>query len=531
MEKVFNLFDFRQKVDYRIEILSGLTVALALVPEAIAFALIPGFSPLTGLYAAFVLALVTAILGGRPGMISGATGAVAVIFVGLILELKEAFPGITPDKILHFVFATVIIAGILQILAGVLRLGKFIRLVPHPVMFGFVNGLAIIIFMAQFPNFYDKASGELLSTGPFSIMLGLTLLTMAIIWGLPKLTKAVPSSLVAILVVSIIVIAGGVDTLTVADTMGEGETIKGGFPPLSIPQIPLTLQTFQIIFPYAAIVAGVGLIESLLTLNIIDEITDTRGRGNKECIAQGTANILSGFLSGMGGCAMIGQSLINTSAGARARLSGITAAVMLLIFIMFGSSLIEQLPMAALVGLMFMVAIGTFEWASFNTFKKMPTSDVVVMILVTLITAITHNLAIAVILGVVISALAYSWENAKRIRARKYVNPENGAKYYEIYGPLFFGSTTNFATKFDIQGDPQDVVIDFAESRVVDMSAIEALNKITERYRKAGKTVHLKHLSQDCVALLKNAEAIIDVNVLEDPRYKLVVDADKLAKE
>jgi len=529
MDKIFNLFDFKQKVDYKIEILSGLTVALALVPEAIAFALIPGFSPLTGLYAAFVLALVTSILGGRPGMISGATGAVAVIFVGLILQLKEAFPGITPDQILHYVFATVIIAGLLQILAGVLRLGKFIRLVPHPVMFGFVNGLAIIIFMAQFPNFYDKSTGGLLATGPFAVMLGLTLLTMLIIWGLPKLTKAVPSSLVAIVVVSVMVIFGNIDTMTVADTMAAGETIKGGFPPLSIPNIPLTLQTLSIILPFAAIVAGVGLIESLLTLNIIDEITDTRGRGNKECIAQGTANILSGFLSGMGGCAMIGQSLINTSAGARARLSGITAAVMLLVFIMFGSSLIEQLPMAALVGLMFMVAIGTFEWASFKTFKKMPTSDVVVMVLVTLITAITHNLAVAVLLGVIISALAYSWENAKRIRARKHINPDNGAKYYEIYGPLFFGSTTAFAGKFDVQNDPDDVVIDFAESRVADMSAIEALNKITERYHKAGKRVHLKHLSPDCRRLLKNAEQIIDVNVLEDPTYKVVVDADQLS--
>ena len=524
MDKIFNLFDFKQKVDYKIEILSGLTVALALVPEAIAFALIPGFSPLTGLYAAFVLALVTSILGGRPGMISGATGAVAVIFVGLILQLKEAFPGITPDEILHYVFATVIVAGLLQIAAGVLRLGKFIRLVPHPVMFGFVNGLAIIIFMAQFPNFYEKSTGELLSTMPFAIMLGLTLLTMLIIWGLPKLTKAVPSSLVAIIVVSVIVIFGGVDTMTVADTMAAGETIKGGFPPLSIPSIPLTMQSVAIILPFAGIVAGVGLIESLLTLNIIDEITDTRGRGNKECIAQGTANILSGFLSGMGGCAMIGQSLINTSAGARARLSGITAAVMLLVFIMFGSSLIEQLPMAALVGLMFMVAIGTFEWASFKTFKKMPTSDVVVMILVTLITAITHNLAVAVVLGVIISALAYSWENAKRIRARKHIDPDNGAKYYEIYGPLFFGSTTAFASKFDVQGDPDDVVIDFAESRVADMSAIEALNKITERYSKVGKKVHLKHLSPDCRRLLQNAEQIIDVNVLEDPTYKVAVD-------
>lgn len=526
MRRYLNLFDFKQKVDYRTEILSGLTVALALVPEAIAFALIPGFSPLTGLYAAFILALVTSILGGRPGMISGATGAVAVIFVGLILELKRNFPGIEPETILNYVFATVILAGVLQILAGVLRLGKFIRLVPHPVMFGFVNGLAIIIFMAQFPNFYQKGTDSLLDGNPLYIMLGLTVLTMLIIWGLPKLTKAVPSSLVAIIVVSGIVIGFGVDTLTVADTMREGESIKGGFPPLSIPQLPFTWETFMIIIPYAGIVAGVGLIESLLTLNIIDEITETRGSGNKECVAQGTANILSGFLSGMGGCAMIGQSLINTSSGARARLSGITAAVMLLVFIMFGSSLIERLPMAALVGLMFMVAIGTFEWASFKTFGKMPKSDVVVMVLVTLITAITHNLAVAVLLGVVISALAYSWENAKRIRARKNVD-ENGVKHYEIYGPLFFGSTTLFAEKFDIQNDPQEVIIDFKESRVADMSGIEALNKITQRYAKAGKKVHLRHLSKDCIQLLDNAEDIIDVNVMEDPTYKVAVDKVK----
>jgi len=530
MKKYLNLFDFKQKVDYKTEILSGLTVALALVPEAIAFALIPGFSPLTGLYAAFILALITSIFGGRPGMISGATGAVAVIFVGLILELKRNFPGIEPETILNYVFATVVIAGILQIGAGLLRLGKFIRLVPHPVIFGFVNGLAIIIFMAQFPNFYERVNGvateTLLKTEPFAVMLGLTLLTMVIIWGLPKLTKAIPSSLVAIIVVSLIVILGGVETLTVADIMPEGESIKGGFPPLSIPQIPYTWQSFMIILPYAGIVAGVGLIESLLTLNIVDEITETRGSGNRECVAQGTANILSGFLSGMGGCAMIGQSLINTSSGARARLSGITAAVMLLVFIMFGSSLIERLPMAALVGLMFMVAIGTFEWASFKTFRKMPNSDVIVMVLVTLITAITHNLAIAVLLGVIISALAYSWENAKRIRARKYVD-NDGVKHYEIYGPLFFGSTTAFAEKFDIQNDPEEVIIDFQESRVADMSGIEALNKITERYKKAGKNIHLKHLSKDCIRLLENAEDIIDVNVLEDPTYKVVTDKPK----
>lgn len=523
MKKFFNLFDLSQKVNYKTEMLSGLTVALALVPEAIAFALIPGFSPLTGLYAAFILALVTSILGGRPGMISGATGAVAVIFVGLILELKTAFPGIEPETILHYVFATVIIAGLLQIAAGLLRLGKFIRLVPHPVMFGFVNGLAIIIFMAQFPNFYEKGSAELLHGTALYTMLGLTGLTMLIIWGLPEMTKAVPSSLVAIIIVSAIVLGLDVDTVKVADTMRQGESIKGGFPPLSIPNIPFNWQTFTLIMPYAAIVAGVGLIESLLTLNIIDEITGTRGRGNKECVAQGTANILSGFLSGMGGCAMIGQSLINTSAGARARLSGITAAVMLLVFIMFGSSLIEQLPMAALVGLMFMVAIGTFEWASFKTFKKMPISDVIVMILVTLITAITHNLAIAVLFGVVLSALSYSWENAKRIRARKSID-ENGVKHYEIYGPLFFGSVTAFNEKFDIAKDPDEVIIDFAESRVVDMSAIEALNKLTDRYLKHGKKVHLKHLSPDCQLLLKNASEIIDVNMVEDPTYHLVVD-------
>ncbi len=527
MKKYFNLFDFSQKVNYKTEILSGLTVALALVPEAIAFALIPGFSPLTGLYAAFVLALITAIFGGRPGMISGATGAVAVVFIGLILELKNHFPGIEPVTILNYVFATVILAGTFQILAGVLRLGKFIRLVPHPVMFGFVNGLAIVIFTAQFPNFYIKDTTTLISGEPLWTMLGLTLLTMLIIWGFPKITKAIPSSLLAIVVVSALVLGFGIETLTVADTMKEGQTINGGFPPISIPQIPFTWETFMIIVPYAGIVAGVGLIESLLTLNIIDEITETRGSGNRECVAQGTANILSGFLSGMGGCAMIGQSLINTSSGARARLSGITAAVMLLVFVMFGSSLIEQLPMAALVGLMFMVAIGTFEWASFKTFRKMPNSDVIVMVLVTLITAITHNLAVAVLAGVIISALAYSWENAKRIRARKHVD-EDGIKHYEIYGPLFFGSTTAFAEKFDVQNDPDEVIIDFKESRVADMSGIEALNKLTERYQKLNKKIHLLHLSKDCRRLLSNADKIIEVNVLEDPTYKVV--ADKVSK-
>lgn len=506
MKKYFNLFDLSQKVDYKIEILSGLTVALALVPEAVAFALIAGLSPLTGLYAAFMMGLVTSIFGGRPGMISGATGAVAVILVTL-----------AQSHGVEYIFATVVLAGIIQVGAGFLKLGKLMRLVPHPVIFGFVNGLAIIIFMSQLDQFKDT-SGEWMTGNPLYILLGLVLATMLIIWGLPKLSKAIPASLVAILTIFGVVVFLGIDTKTVGDIA----SIKGGFPPFHIPQIPFNFESIMIILPYAGIMAAVGLIESLLTLNIIDEITETRGRGNKEAIAQGAANILSGFFSGMGGCAMIGQSLINISSGARARLSGIVASVMLLVFIMFGSGLIERMPMAALTGLMIMVAIGTFEWASFGTINKMPKSDIFVMVVVTLVTAVLHNLALAVIIGVIIAALVFAWDNAKRIRARKHFD-EDGGKHYEIYGPLFFGSVTIFNSKFDVLNDPDVIYIDFKESRIVDMSAIEAVNKITERYQKVGKTVHLKYLSKDCAALLKNAEAIIDVNVLEDPKYKLVV--------
>ncbi|MEM6895028.1 MAG: SulP family inorganic anion transporter [Bacteroidota bacterium] len=507
MKKYLNLFDFSQKVNYRTEVLSGLTVALALVPEAIAFAFIAGLSPLTGLYAAFVMGLVTSILGGRPGMISGATGAVAVVIVSL-----------AKDYGVEYVFAAVILAGILQTAAGFLRLGKLMRLVPHPVIFGFVNGLAIIIFLSQVDQFKTVDGAWLQGTLLYTFV-GLVLLTMLVIWGLPKLTKVVPASLVAILLVFGLVFFLNIDTRSIGDIA----SIQGSFPPFHIPEIPFTLETLQIIFPYAAIVAGVGLIESLLTLNIVDEITETRGRGNKEAVAQGTANILSGFFSGMGGCAMIGQSLINTSNGARARLSGIVASVMLLMFVMFGSSLIEKVPMAALTGLMIMVALGTFEWASLRVFKRMPKSDVLVMVLVTLVTIFLHNLALAVLVGVIISALVFAWDNALRIRARKHVD-EDGVKYYEIYGPLFFGSTTLFAEKFDVQNDPDEVVIDFAESRVVDMSAIEAVSKITERYKKVGKKVHLKHLSRDCRRLLANAHDIIEVNVMEDPTYKVAVD-------
>jgi len=507
MKQYFKLFDLSQKVDYKTEVLSGVTVAMALIPEAVAFAFVAGLSPLTGLYAAFVMGLVTAILGGRPGMISGATGAIAVVIVALAQKYG-----------VEYVLAAVILSGLIQVAAGFLKLGKFMRLVPHPVIFGFVNGLAVIIFTSQLTQFKDDA-GNWLTGEPLYILLALVLATMLIVWGLPKITKVIPSSLAAILTIFGIVVFFNIDTKTVGDVA----SIKGSFPPFHIPSVPLKWETLMIILPYSAIMAAVGLIESLLTLNIVDEITETRGRGNKEAVAQGTANILSGLFSGMGGCAMLGQSLINISNGARARLSGIVAAVMLLVFIMFGSSYIELVPMAALTGLMIMVAIGTFEWASLKTLNKMPKSDILVMVLVTLVTIVLHNLALAVIVGVIIAALVFAWDNAKRIRARKSVDAE-GVKHYEIYGPLFFGSVSAFNDKFDVMNDPEEVIIDFHESRVVDMSAIEALNKITERYMKVGKKVHLKHLSPDCRKLLSNADKIIDVNVIEDPNYKLVVD-------
>ncbi|MAL16878.1 MAG: sodium-independent anion transporter [Balneola sp.] len=507
MKKYLDLFGLNDKIDYKTEILAGITVSMALIPEAVAFAMIAGLSPLTGLYAAFMMGLVTSIIGGRPGMISGATGAIAVVLVAL-----------AQSHGVEYIFGAVILAGIIQVAAGALKLGKLMRLVPHPVIFGFVNGLAVIIFMSQLAQF-KTPGGEWMTGQAMYVLLGLVALTMLIIWGLPKLTKAVPASLVAILTVFGVVVAFGIETRTVGDIA----SISGGFPPFHIPQIPFSMEAFMVILPYSAIIAGVGLIESLLTLNIIDEITETRGNGNQEAIAQGSANILSGLFSGMGGCAMIGQSLINVSSGARTRISGIVASVMLLVFIMFGAPIIELMPMAALTGLMIMVAVGTFEWASLRTFNRMPASDIFVMVTVTLVTAVLHNLALAVIVGVIIAALVFAWDNAKRIRARKHID-EDGIKHYEIYGPLFFGSVTVFNSKFDVLNDPDEVIIDFEESRVVDMSAIEALNKITERYNKVGKTVHLKHLSKDCRQLLADADAIIDVNVMEDPTYKLAID-------
>ena len=508
MKKALNLFDFSQKVNYRTEILAGLTVAMTMIPESLSFAILAGFPPLVGLYGAFIMGLITAVLGGRPGLVSGGAGATVIVLIALMNSHG-----------LEYVFAAVVMAGIIQLTVGVLKLGKFIRLVPQPVMFGFVNGLAVIIFMSQLEQFKTIVNGqkEWLMGSPMFIMEGLVALTIAIILLFPKITKAVPASLVAIIVVFAVVLIFNIDTKQVVDIA----SISGSLPPFHIPEIPFTLETLKVILPYGLIMAAVGLTEGLLTLNLVDEITGTKGNSNRECLAQGTANIANGFFFGMGGCPMIAQTLVNLSSGSRARLSGIVAALTILIIILFGAPVIELLPMAALTGVMIMVAIGTFEWASFKALSKMPKPDIFVMVVVTLITILMHNLALAVLIGVIISALVFAWESAKRIRARKFID-ENGVKHYEMYGPLFFGSTTAFSEKFDVQNDPNEVIIDFAESKIADMSAIDAVNKITSRYAALNKKVHLKHLSSDCVDLLKNAEAIIDVNIMEDPTYKVV---------
>lgn len=508
MNTKYALFDFSQKVNYRSEILAGLTVAMTMIPESLSFAILAGFPPLTGLYAAFIAGLITSIFGGRPGMISGGAGATVIVLIALMKSHG-----------LEYVFAAVILAGIFQIAVGILKLGKFIRLVPHPVMFGFVNGLAIIIFMSQIEQFKIMSNGTIswMSGTPLLIMVALVVITIVIILVVPKITKAVPASLVAIIIVFLLVYSFGIDTKTVKDIA----SVSGGFPPFHIPKLPLTVATLQLIFPYALIMAAVGLTEGLLTLNLVDEITETKGNGNRECIAQGSSNILNGFFFGMGGCPMIAQTLVNLSAGSRARLSGIVASLTILFIILIGAPFIEKLPMAALVGVMIIVAISTFEWASFRIVNKMPKKDVFLVIIVATITVMLHNLALAVLIGVLISALIFAWESAKRIRAKKYID-EEGVKHYEIYGPLFFASTKIFSEKFDVANDPNVVIINFKDSRIADMSAIEALNAVTLRYSKVGKKVHLKHLSPDCIKLLSNAEAIIDVNVLEDPNYLVV---------
>ncbi|MEQ9617366.1 MAG: SulP family inorganic anion transporter [Phycisphaerales bacterium] len=580
------------------EILSGLTVAIALVPEAVAFAFVAGVDPIIGLYSAFMIGLITSIFGGRPGMISGATGAMAVVVVALV-----ATHGVV------YLFPTVILCGVLQIVVGLLHLGKFIRMVPYSVMLGFVNGLAIVIALAQIPSFKQIGPDGLLHflTGTqLALMIGGVLLTMAIIEFLPKLTKAVPSSLAAILIVSGLAIAAnatfdGAPFMTVKDMLAEGQQhaavrqvaresaheraalleslaidaglasesgspaapavlsahdtteaierlpqaaidraiasvdvdeteISGGLP---VPYFldgayegllpPLSFATLAIIFPFALILAGVGLIESLMTLTLIDEITETRGRGNRECVGQGVANVTCGVFGGMGGCAMIGQSLINVNSGGRNRLSGVTAALCLLAFILFLGRWIGMIPMAALVGVMFMVVIGTFEWTSLRTFRKIPLADVLVMLTVTVVTVLAHDLATAVFVGVIISALIFAWQHATHIFADEKYN-EHGSKLYQLHGPLFFASVASFQELFTPADDPEDVVIDFYYTRVYDQSGLQAINTLADRYRKFGRTLHLRHLSDECKSLLDKAGDVVEVNISEDPHYHVATD-------
>lgn len=517
------------------DILSGLTVALALVPEAVAFAFVAGVDPLVGLYGAFMMGIVTALFGGRPGMISGATGAMAVVMVHLIQKGNEVGNALaTPIENLglQWLFITLLFVGGIQILAGVFRLGKFVRLIPHPVMMGFVNGLAIVIFLSQLGLFKENIDGtqQYMTGTSLWMMLGLVFLTMAIMFGLPKLTKKIPAALTAIVVVAAIVIFGKIDVSTVGSFIkdGGGEGLQGGLPTFQDQIFPLlyTLQGhWDLILSTAVILAAVGLIESLMTLNLIDEMTETRGSGNRECVAQGGANILNGLFGGMGGCAMIGQSIININSGGRGRLSGAVAAVALLCFVLFGAPLIEQIPIAALVGVMFMVVIGTFAWSSFRILHKIPVADAIVLIAVSAIT-VWQDLAIAVIAGVIMSALVFAWKNATRIRARKHIKP-NGTKVYEIWGPLFFGSTSAFNNKFDVSNDPEAIEIDFIESKVSDHSGVEALRNIANKYIDAGKKITLTHLSPDCIELLlkwnPEFETIIERNI-DDPRYYVVTD-------
>ncbi|WP_436517405.1 SulP family inorganic anion transporter [Ekhidna sp. To15] len=531
MKRLFRNFTFNPKND----ILSGLTVALALVPEAVAFAFVAGIDPMVGLYGAFMMGIVTSMFGGRPGMISGATGAMAVVMVHMIQKGNEVGNALsTPiDNLgLQWLFITLLLVGAIQILAGILRLGKFVRLIPHSVMMGFVNGLAIVIFLSQLGLFKERINGEYQWMGGLDlyIMLGLVGLTMAIMYFLPKLTKKLPAALVGIIVVASITIFGGLDVSTVGSFIreGGGNGLEGSLPSFQI-QIFGLLETLQghwgLIISTAVLLAAVGLIESLMTLNLIDDMTETRGSGNRECVAQGGANVLNGLFGGMGGCAMIGQSIINVSSGGRGRLSGITAALALLCFILFAAPLIEQIPIAALVGVMFMVVIGTFAWSSFRIINKIPLADAIVLVTVSAIT-VWQDLAIAVIVGVIMSALVFAWQNATKIRARKSIK-EDGTKVYEIWGPLFFGSVQSFNSKFDPANDPENVELDFLESRVSDHSGIEAIFALEKKYKDYGKNVKLVHLSPECKMLLYKASPDFEhmiVSSIDDPRYHVVTD-------
>jgi len=531
LKKLFKNFTQNPKND----ILSGLTVALALVPEAVAFAFIAGIDPLVGLYGAFMMGIVTAIFGGRPGMISGATGAMAVVMVHMIQQGNQVGNTLAQpieNLGLHWLFITLLIVGVIQAAAGLFKLGKFVRLIPHSVMMGFVNGLAIVIFLSQLGLFQKTTSAGTEWIQDFELynMLALVVMTMAIMYFLPKITTKVPAALVAIVGVALVTILGEIDVSTVGSFIkdGGGEGLQGGLPVFQgrIFELLYTLEGhWGLILPTAFLLAAVGLIESLMTLNLVDEITQSRGSGNRECLAQGGANFLNGLFGGMGGCAMIGQSIINVNSGGRGRLSGIVAALSLLIFILFGSSIIELIPIAALVGVMFMVVIGTFAWSSFRIIRKIPKSDAFVLITVSAIT-VWQDLAIAVIAGVIISALVFAWENATMIRARKRIK-EDGTKVYEIWGPLFFGSIQNFSSKFDITEDPKKIEIDFIESRVSDHSGIEAIENLIQKYEKLNKEVKLTHLSPECKILLLKANPSFDKNIeasIDDPRYYVVTD-------
>ena len=531
MRRLFHNFTFNPKDD----ILSGLTVALALVPEAVAFAFVAGIDPLVGLYGAFMMGIITSMFGGRPGMISGATGAMAVVMVHLIQQgniVGDQLDNPIDNLGLQWLFITLLIVGGIQALAGVFKLGKFVRLIPHPVMMGFVNGLAIVIFLSQLGMFKVTRDGvsEWLNGTELYSMIGLVALTMGIMYFLPKLTKKVPAALAAIGVVAIITIFGGVDVSTVGSFIkdGGGSGLEGALPSFQydIFDVFSTIAGhWGMVISTACLLAAVGLIESLMTLNLVDELTETRGSGNRECLAQGGANLLNGLFGGMGGCAMIGQSIINVNSGGRGRLSGITAAIALLCFILFGAPLIEQIPIAALVGVMFMVVIGTFAWSSFRILNKIPLADAIVLITVSAVT-VWMDLAIAVLVGVLMSALVFAWKNATMIRARKRVK-ENGTKVYEIWGPLFFGSVQEFTSKFDVSNDPSNVEIDFIESRVSDHSGIEAISNLTNKYLSQGKELKLIHLSPECKTLMLKADPELSTHIessIDDPRYHVVTD-------
>jgi SulP family sulfate permease len=506
---------------YLTDSLSGITVALALIPEAIAFALVAGVDPTVGLYAAFFMCFITAVFGGRPGMISGATGSMAVVMASIML----LFPG-DPITGMNYLFATIILTGIIQIIFGILGFGKFIRMMPKSVMVGFVNGLAIVIFISQLKQFQYIPQGAnekvWLSGGDLNLMIALTLLAMLITHYLPKLTKAIPSALTAIIVVTLIVLFAPIEghILNVNDMMGSGSNLIEHV--FHIPYIPLNWHSVSIIVPYAFILAIIGLSESLMTLSLIDELTKTRGRGNKECIAQGFGNIISGFFKSMGGCAMIGQSMINISSGGRGRLSGIIASVFLMVMILFAMPLIKMIPLAALVGVMLMVVIETFEWASFKFMRKIPLHDTLIIVVVTIVT-VAMDLAVAVLTGIILASLVFAWQTAKKINAKTFIY-KDGSKEYVLYGPLFFGSTTCFKSLFDYNKDPQEVIIDFKYSRVADHSAIDAVHHIASVYSKLGKNLHLKHLSIECKNLLGKAGDLVEVNILEDPDYHVVSD-------